>query len=27
MFRIEISYFTKRRLLDYGRLAGSMCRA
>jgi hypothetical protein len=27
MFRIETSYFTKRRVLDYGRLAGAMCRA
>jgi hypothetical protein len=26
MFAIPTSYFTKRRVLDYGRLAGSLCR-
>ena len=25
MFAIPTSYFTKRRVLDYGRLAGSLC--
>jgi hypothetical protein len=27
MQRIEISLFTKRRVLDYGRLAAALCRA
>jgi hypothetical protein len=26
MFAVPANYFTKRRVIDYGRLAGSLCR-